>query len=146
MSDLRAAFDKSMEIMDLLVYFMIFFACLLIIVVLYNSGNLSFNEREKEFATLKVLGFKSGAIRKLISVQNLWLSIIGVIIGIPLGQVPLQAMMDSNGDQIDWPCYVSPLTYFIAAAFVMAVSVIVGFMFQKRIKRINMIEVLKGME
>lgn len=146
MSDLRAAFDKSMEIMDLLVYFMIFFACLLIIVVLYNSGNLSFNEREKEFATLKVLGFKSGAIRKLISIQNLWLSIIGVIIGIPLGQVPLQAMMDSNGDQIDWPCYVSPLTYFIAAAFVMAVSVIVGFMFQKRIKRINMIEVLKGME
>ena len=47
MSDLKAAFDKSMEIMDLLVYFMVFFACLLIIVVLYNSGNLSFNEREK---------------------------------------------------------------------------------------------------
>ena len=146
MSDLRAAFDKSMEIMDLLVYFMIFFACLLIIVVLYNSGNLSFNEREKEFATLKVLGFKSGAIRKLISVQNLWLSIIGVLLGIPMGQAPLQAMMDSNGDQIDWPCYVSPLTYFIAAAFVMTVSVIVGFMFQRRIKKINMIEVLKGME
>ena len=54
--------------------------------------------------------------------------------------------MDSNGDQIDWPCYVSPLTYLISAAFVMAVSVIVGFMFRRRIKRINMIEVLKGME
>ena len=146
MSDLKAAFEKNMEIMNLLVYFMIFFACLLIIVVLYNSGNLSFNEREKEFATLKVLGFKSNAIRKLISVQNLWLSVIGVILGIPLGQGPLQAMMDSNGDQIDWPCYVSPLTYLISAAFVMAVSVIVGFMFQRRIKRINMIEVLKGME
>ncbi len=146
MSDLKAAFDKSMEIMDLLVYFMVFFACLLIIVVLYNSGNLSFNEREKEFATLKVLGFKSSAIRRLISVQNLWLSVIGVILGIPLGQAPLQAMMDSNGDQIDWPCYISPLTYVIAAVFVMLVSVIVGFMFQKRIKKIDMVEVLKGME
>ena len=146
MSDLKAAFDKSMEIMDLLVYFMVFFACLLIIVVLYNSGNLSFNEREKEFATLKVLGFKSSAIRRLISVQNLWLSVIGVILGIPLGQAPLQAMMDSNGDQIDWPCYISPLTYVIAAVFVMMVSVIVGFMFQKRIKKIDMVEVLKGME
>ena len=55
-------------------------------------------------------------------------------------------MMDSNGDQIDWPCCISPVTYVIAAAFVMLVSVIVGFMFQKRIKRIDMVEVLKGME
>ncbi len=88
----------------------------------------------------------SGGRRRLISVQNLWLSVIGVLLGIPLGQGPLQAMMDSNGDQVDWPCYISPVTYVIAAAFVMGVSVIVGFMFQRRIKRIDMVEVLKGME
>ena len=58
----------------------------------------------------------------------------------------LQAMMDSNGDSIDWPCYISPLTYALSAVFVMAVSIAVGFMFQSRIKRINMVEVLKGME
>jgi len=146
MKDLVAAFDKMMEIMDLLVYFMVIFSVLLIVIVLYNSGNLSFNEREKEFATLKVLGFKSSAIRKLLSTQNLWLSIIGVICGIPLGRVPLQAMMDSNGDSIDWPCYIAPITYIIAAIFVMTVSVLVSFLFSRRIKRIDMVEVLKGME
>ena len=146
MKDLIAAFDKMMEIMDLLVYFMVIFSILLIVIVLYNSGNLSFNEREKEFATLKVLGFKSGAIRRLLSTQNLWLSVLGVICGIPLGRVPLQAMMDSNGDSVDWPCYVSPVTYLIAALFVMTVSVLVSFLFSRRIKRINMVEVLKGME
>ena len=146
MSDLKKAFDKSMEVMDLLVYFMIFFSLLLIIVVLYNSGNLSFNEREKEFATLKVLGFQSRRIRKLISTQNLWLSVIGVILGTPLGSVALQAMMDSNGDSIDWPCMIHWYTYLLAAAFVMGVSVLVGFMFSKRIKRIDMVGVLKGME
>lgn len=146
LSDLKAAFDKSMEVMDLLVYFMVFFSCLLIIVVLYNSGNLSFNEREKEFATLKVLGFRTSAIRRLISTQNLWLSVIGVLCGLPLGRAPLQAMMDSNGDAVDWPCYIKPTTYIIAAAFVMGVSILVGFMFQRRIKRIDMVEVLKGME
>ena len=146
MADLRAAFDKSMEVMDLLVYFMIFFAALLIVVVLYNSGNLSFNEREKEFATLKVIGFKSAAIRRLISTQNLWLSIIGVFLGMPFGRMALQAMMDSNGDNIDWPCYVSPLAYIISAAFVMGVSILVGFMFSRRIKRIDMVGVLKGIE
>ena len=119
---------------------------LLIIVVLYNSGNLSFNEREKEFATLKVIGFKSGAIRRLISTQNLWLSVIGVFLGLPFGRMALQAMMDSNGDAIDWPCYVSPLAYFISAAFVMGVSILVGFMFSRRIKRIDMVGVLQGIE
>lgn len=146
MKDLITAFDKMMEIMNLLVYFMVLFSVLLIVIVLYNSGNLSFNEREKEFATLKVLGFKSSAIRKLLSTQNLWFSIIGVICGLPLGRVPLQAMMDSNGDAIDWPCYISPTTYLIAAVFVMTVSVLVSFLFSHRIKKIDMVEVLKGME
>ena len=146
MKDLIAAFDKMMEIMNLLVYFMVIFSVLLIVIVLYNSGNLSFNEREKEFATLKVLGFKSSAIRRLLSTQNLWLSVIGVICGIPLGRVPLQAMMDSNGDAIDWPCYIAPVTFVIAAVFVMTVSVLVSFLFSRRIKRIDMVEVLKGME
>ena len=146
MKDLIAAFDKMMEIMNLLVYFMVVFSVLLIVIVLYNSGNLSFNEREKEFATLKVLGFKSSAIRRLLSTQNLWLSILGVICGLPLGRVPLQAMMDSNGDAVDWPCYIAPTTYIISAFFVMTVSVLVSFLFSRRIKRIDMVEVLKGME
>ena len=146
MTDLIEAFDKMMEIMNLLVYFMVLFSVLLIVIVLYNSGNLSFNEREKEFATLKVLGFKSGAIRKLLSTQNLWLSIIGCICGLPLGRVSLQAMMDSNGDAVDWPCYLAPSTYIISAAFVMTVSVLVSFLFSRRIKKIDMVEVLKGME
>ena len=146
MKDLIAAFDKMMGIMNLLVYFMVIFSVLLIVIVLYNSGNLSFNEREKEFATLKVLGFKSSAIRRLLSTQNLWLSIIGVICGLPLGRVPLQAMMDSNGDAVDWPCYIAPSTFIISAIFVMTVSVLVSFLFSRRIRRIDMAEVLKGME
>ena len=146
MKDLRAAFDKSMEVMDLLVYFMVLFAVILIVVVLYNSGNLSFNEREKELATLKVMGFTSAKIRRLISTQNLWLSVIGVFCGMPFGKMALQAMMDSNGDSIDWPCSMNISTYLLSAAFVMGVSILVGFMFAKRIKHIDMVGVLKGME
>ena len=146
MTDLRAAFDKSMEVMDLLVYFMVLFAVILIVVVLYNSGNLSFNEREKELATLKVMGFTSAQIRRLISTQNLWLSVIGVLCGIPFGKMALQAMMDSNGDSIDWPCAMSLSSYLLAAAFVMGVSILVGFLFSRRIRHIDMVGVLKGME
>ena len=51
-----------------------------------------------------------------------------------------------KGDAIDWPCYISPATYIISAVFVMTVSVLVSFLFSRRIKKIDMVEVLKGME
>jgi putative ABC transport system permease protein len=55
-------------------------------------------------------------------------------------------MMDSNGDAIDWPCSMSLSSYLLSAAFVMGVSILVGFMFSRRIKHIDMVGVLKGME
>ena len=144
--ELVKAFDKSMEIMDLLVWFMSIFSVMMIVIVLYNSGNLSFNEREKEFATLKVLGFGSRRIRRLMATQNLWLSLIGTLAGMPFGKQLIQLMMDTNGDSIDWPCYISARTVVLSALLVMGVSVLVSFMFAKRIRRIDMVEVLKGME
>ena len=69
-----------------------------------------------------------------------------MITKLPLGRIPPQAMMDSNGDSVDWPCYLAPSTYIISAIFVMIVSVLVSFLFSRRIKKIDMVEVLKGME
>ena len=140
------AFKKSMEIVDVLIYFMIVVSAMLIVVVLYNSGSLSFNERVKELATLKVIGFQSSQIRKMMSEQNLWLSIVGILLGAPFGKSTFTAMMNSNGENFDYLFNIRPSAYIEAAIFVMAVSVLVGFMFSKRIKKLNMVEVLKGVE
>ena len=114
--------------------------------MLYNCGNLSFHERVKEFATLKVLGFTTKKIRKLLSLQNLWLSIVGVFIGAPFGTVMLQYMFDSNGDSMDYPVSAGLPVYLISGLFVMIVSVLVSYMFNKRIKKLDMVETLKGIE
>ena len=58
---MREAYENSMEVVNMLVYMMMIFSATCVVVVLYNSGSLSFNERVKELATLKVLGFQSGA-------------------------------------------------------------------------------------
>lgn len=71
MRDMTSSWDELTESMWLLIYILIFFASLLAVVVLYNLGLLSFTEIECEIATLKVLGFKTGALRKLILTQNL---------------------------------------------------------------------------
>ncbi len=82
---LKDNWDELTEAMMIMVYVMIFFAVLLSIVVLYNLSLLSFTESEREIATLKVIGFKSSDIRKILLSQNIWLTSIGFILGIPLG-------------------------------------------------------------
>lgn len=144
--DMEKAYENSMSMVNLMVYMMIGFSSIMIIVVLYNSGSLSFNERIKELATLKVMGFRSSRIRQLLSVQNLWLSLVGIVIGIPLGNVSLNAMMNSNGENFDYMLKLPMIDYVLSGILVMAVSMLVSFMFSKRIHKLDMVEVLKGCE
>ena len=145
-SEMQAAYESSMEIMNMMVGMMAVFSILMIVVVLYNSGVLSFHERVKEFATLKVLGLCSSKIRRILSMQSLWLSIIGIIIGAPLGNVSLNAMINTNGENFDYNLMLAPVDYVIAGIFVMIISMLVSFMFSKRIRKLDMVETLKGVE
>lgn len=143
---MREAYENSMEVVNMLVYMMMIFSATCVVVVLYNSGSLSFNERVKELATLKVLGFQSGAIRKMMSQQNVWVSVIGIILGAPFGRASFNMMMNSNGENFDYNLSIRPIAYLEAGIFVLVVSVLVSFMFSKRIKKLDMVEVLKGVE
>lgn len=145
-STLRSAYLESMQVMYLMLAFMIVFSAILVIVVLYNSGNLSYNERIKEFATLKVMGFQTRQIRRLLSLQNLWLSLIGIIIGAPFGRYLMQYMFDGNGDSYDYQAVVSIPSLILSGLFVLVISILVSFFFSKRIKKLDMVDVLKGME
>ena len=144
--DMIAAYEKSMEVVNILVFVMVIFSTIMIVVVLYNSGSLSFNERIKELATLKVMGLQSTQIRHLLTVQNIWLSVIGIIIGTPLGNISLNAMMNSNGENFDYSLSVPVADYIISAFIVLIVSMLVSFMFSSRIKKLDLVETLKGVE
>ncbi|MCR5205304.1 MAG: ABC transporter permease, partial [Lachnospiraceae bacterium] len=145
-ADIRESFDVMMSMIYAMLVVFVIFAAVLPIVVLYNCGNLSFNERVQEFATLKVMGLSTKRIRRLLALQNLWLSLIGIILGAPLGTVVLQYMFDSNGDSMDYPVGAGLLVYLASAAFVLLISVLVSFMFNRRIKHLDMVEILKGIE
>lgn len=143
-TQMRDAYIAAMEVVNLMVGMMIAFSAIMVVVVLYNSGTLSFNERVKEFATLKVLGLQSSQIRRLLSVQNLWLSVLGILLGSPLGNLSLNAMLNSNGDNFDYYLTLPFYEYVTAGFFVLVISMLVSFLFSKRIKRLDMAEVLKG--
>ncbi len=146
MKDMTSSWDEMTESMWLLIYILIFFACLLAVVVLYNLGLLSFTEIEREIATLKVLGFKTSALRKLLLTQNLWFTAIGFILGLPVGYYILAIMWESSGDSF----YILPsisLTNFILTAIItFALSILVNLMFSRKIKKLDMVESLKSGE
>ena len=92
------------------------------------------------------MGLQSGSIRNILTVQNVWLSIIGIILGAPFGRMTLNAMMNSNGENFDYALMVTPGCYLLSGIFVLLISMAVSFLFSSRIKKLDMVEILKGAE
>ena len=146
LNSMKNSWDKMTESVMMMVSILIFFAVLLAIVVLYNLGILSFTEIEREIATLKVLGFKTRDLRKLLLTQNLVFTSIGFILGIPLGFYLMTLMMDATGDSF---YYVPSLTWgniILSAIITFSVSIFVNLLFSRKIKNLNMVEALKDVE
>lgn len=140
------SFDTFMEIMNSMIFALVLGAALLGTVVLYNLGVMSYTERYREMATLKVVGFKDKKIGRLLISQNIWLTFAGLIIGIPLGFLTLKVLVDKLASEYEMMISVKLQTYFITALITFAVSLFVSFLVAKKNKKIDMVEALKGAE
>ena len=146
LSEMKENWDEMSGSIMMMVSILIFFAVLLAIVVLYNLGILSFTEIEREIATLKVLGFKTGDLRKLLLTQNIIFTAIGFILGIPLGFYLMTLMLDAAGESL---YYIPSLTLgniILSGVITFAVSIVVNLLFSSKIKNLNMVEALKDVE
>ena len=146
MEKIKKAFVDGYEVIKYLFYMMMLFSIITVVVVLYNSGNLSFHERLKEFATLKVMGLSTRKIRRILNQENIWFAVLGIILGVPFGKPSLTAMMNSNGDNFDYYINVPMYLYILSGAFILVVAVAVSVLFSKKIKKLDMVETLKGLE
>ena len=116
-------------------------------VIIYNLGILSFIEKEYQFATLKVLGFKDKQIRDIFEKQNIWLSIIASFIGLPLGFIMTDYIFRmALGENYDFNAKIKVVTYIIAFFGSMLVSLFVNKVLSKKINKIDMVTSLKGNE
>ncbi|MDF2922519.1 MAG: antimicrobial peptide transporter, permease component [Paenibacillaceae bacterium] len=145
-SELADSWEDTTEAMNLMVYVLIFCAVLLAVVVLYNLGLLFFTEKERELATLKVIGFQARQLRGLLLTQNVWLSVIGILAGIPCGKWLIDVMIATMGDSFDMMTVVSLSSMLTSILIALSLSVAVNLMFSGRIKRVDMVGSLKGVE
>ena len=121
-------------------------ALVLGLVVLYNLGVMSYTERYREMATLKVVGFKDKKIGGLLIGQNLWVTLLGVLIGIPLGVGTLSYLLTKLASEYEMKISISPLSYLLSIALVVGVSLLVSLLVARKNKKIDMVEALKGAE
>lgn len=140
------SFDTFNEIMNMMVAVLIFAATVLGIVVLYNLGVMSYTERYREMATLKVVGFRNRKIGKLLISQNMWVTVIGVIVGIPAGIGTLSFLVTQLASEYEMRISVSVLSIAVSAVLTFAVSLLVSLMVARKNKKIDMVEALKGAE
>lgn len=140
------SFDSFMELMNISVTLLIIAAVVLGVVVLYNLGVMSFMERYREMSTLKVLGFKDKKIGNLLITQNMWISILGTIIGIPLGVWTLDYLIKALASEYEMSLSISWLSFVISILITLGVSWFVSIVIANKNKKIDMVESLKCSE
>lgn len=145
-AQLMETFNSFVQIMDSMVIILVVAAVILGVVVLYNLGIMSYVERSRELATLKVLGFRTRTIGKLLISQNIWLTVIGVIIGLPAGVGVLQWLLSALAGEYEMKLMLGVLTYSVSILLTFGVSLLVGLMVARKNKKIDMVEALKGTE
>lgn len=139
-------FDSFTQIMDLMILLLVVAAVILGVVVLYNLGLMSYIERSRELATLKVLGFRDRMIGRLLIGQNAWLTVVGVLIGIPAGILTLQALIDKLAGEYELKMAIGPVSYAVSIALTFGVSLVVGTIVARKSRDIDMVEALKDAE
>ncbi len=144
--EMMKSMDQMKEMMYMMMAIFISAAVILGVVVLYNQGVLSFVEKSREMATLKVLGFSTGHIRGILQLQNLWITVAGVIIGIPFGRLLLHEIMADMPEAMDYRAVIFTPSYFYSVLGTVILSGAVSFFLSARVKDIDMVEALKEIE
>ena len=146
LGQMKSNWDEMSASVMLMVSILIFFAILLAIVVLYNLEILSFTEIEREIATLKVLGFKTGDLRKLLLTQNLVFTAIGFVLGIPLGFYLITLMLNASGESMYHVPVLTLGNILLSGVITFVVSIVVNLLFSSKIKNLDMVEALKDVD
>lgn len=140
---LMDSFGSFIDILNGMVYILIGAALILGVVVLYNLGIMSYVERSRELATLRVLGFRSRKIARLLISQNVWLTVIGVALGLPAGVGVLEILLKALASEYEMKLMLGWATYAVSVLLTFGVSLCVGWLVARKNRKIDMVEALK---
>ncbi len=142
-----ASLKDKMSLLDYAVILFTFGAAVLAVAVIYNITATNLKERTREIATLMVLGYKQRETASMILVENLVITLIGCLIGLPIGYGLMVWLVDLSSS---FNVFISGfLSWYVAIgcmALTFVFTLISTLMFNRKIKNISMVEALKSVE
>ena len=145
--DMAEMVGSMMDALDLVVIVIVFCAGLLAVIVLYNLTNININERIREIATIKVLGFNASETAAYVFKENLSLTVIGSLVGLLMGKLLLLFVIDQiKIDMVWFQAMTTPASYGLSLALTLLSAIVVDFIFYFKLEKINMAEALKSVE
>lgn len=142
-----ANFESNLDALVYTVTLMVLFAMILGLAIVYNASLISFVEREKELAVLKVIGFSNKELAGILGKENLLQSLIGIAVGLPLGKYMAVAFFNSlDTDLYSFPVIIYPFTYVLSALSAVVFIIIAHRLAIRGIKRIDLVEALKNVD
>ena len=146
-NSLKEGMNGMLSMMKTMLALIIGIAVLLGGIIIYNLGILSYTEKQYQFATLKVLGFRDRQIENIFIKQNNWVAIVSIILGLPIGFYLTDFLFKTAIEEhYDFAAYITLKTYILAAIGTFIVSFLVSKFLARKIKNIDMVSSLKGNE
>jgi putative ABC transport system permease protein len=126
---------------------LIVFSGLLAFAVMTVLGRMNYYERIRELATLKVLGFHSNEMKRLVLRENIWITLFGLPFGYLLGSLLLQAILkQATTPDLEILPLITVFSIALGFAFMLAVTMLVNYAMGRKFKNIDMVASLKSVE
>lgn len=141
------AFSKVNNVINMVVYLLIGMSAVLALTVLFTLSNINISERERELATIKVLGFRREEVYSYVNRETFILTLLGIICGLPAGfGITYGILSNVTIANISFKVRVSIISYLIAAVITLVFALLVNKVTNKDLRKINMVEALKSVE
>jgi len=140
-------FSGAFTLINIVVYVLLVLAAALSFTVVFTLSNTNISERERELATIKVLGFNRREVYRYVNRETLVLTLIGVAVGLPLGYALARCLTYVlKMPSLYFDVTVAPTSYLISALLAVAFTLVVNVMTNRSLDRIDMVGALKSAE
>lgn len=145
--DLCDRVANMMKSLNYIVWLVIFCAAALALVVIFNLSNINITEREREIATIKVLGFNSAETGAYVFRENIVLTLTGAAVGLPLGIILHRFVMSNiNIDMVSFNVRILPVSFLYAFLITVSLDIFADLLMRRKLASIDMAESLKSVE
>lgn len=146
-SSMAAQVERMLSTLGIVIVVLIVSAGMLAFVVLYNLNNINITERQRELATLKVLGFYDKEVSQYVLRENILLTIAGIIFGSGFGiLLHRYIIVTVEVDAVMFGRDIRPLSFLYCAVITCIFSAVVNLFMHRKLKKIDMVESLKSVE